>query len=348
MKEEVRIRSKQLRNGNRSLYLDIYHKGVRRYVFLRLYLLPETGAGAKAANEQTMRMAESIKAQRTLALFSGRHNLTLNNDRLLFFPIISALAAKHDAVWQIMVKHLRRYERHRNLTLASITKEWAKGFRAYLLSQPMKQNSRWAYWSKFVAAVNHLYAEGILSQDILKGVPSIQKESVERVFLTIPELHLLSSTPCEDDATRRLFLFSCLTGLRYSDCIALKWSRVEDTPQGCRIVFRQQKTGTLEYMSVNQQARELMGARSDDSVFPFRHPSTLNNRVQRWAKAAGLHKHISFHCARHTFATMLLSLGTDLYMVSRLLGHRSIATTQIYAHILDEEKRAAVEKIPRL
>lgn len=348
MKEEIHIRSKALRNGNRSLYLDIYAKGVRRYEFLRLYLVPETDAGAKAKNEQTMKVAESVKAQRVLSLYSGRYNLPVEQTKIMLFPVLEAQASKRGVSWVAMVKHLHAYEKHKRITIDRVTREWVIGFRSYLEALPAKQNTRWLYWSKLVAAVHFLYDEGLLQHDVLRGVKPITREPTERVYLTIDELRLLSATPCADDATRRMFLFSCLTGLRYSDCIALKWSQVEDTPTCCRLVFRQKKTGAIEYLSINEQAREYMGARQEDNVFPFVITTTLNDRLQRWAKDAGLRKHISFHCARHTFATMMLSLGTDLFVVSRLLGHKSISTTQIYAHILDEEKRAAVDRIPRL
>lgn len=61
---------------------------------------------------------------------------------------------------------------------------------------------------------------------------------------------------------------------------------------------------------------------------------------------AGIHKDITFHCGRHTFAVMMLDLGTDIYTVSKLLGHRELSTTQIYAKVLDKNKQAAVAKIP--
>ena len=76
--------------------------------------------------------------------------------------------------------------------------------------------------------------------------------------------------------------------------------------------------------------------------------SVINSGLKRWAKAAEIDKNISFHTARHTFATMLLTLDVDLYTVSKLLGHKDIKTTQIYAKIIDKKKQDAVNKIPQL
>lgn len=70
--------------------------------------------------------------------------------------------------------------------------------------------------------------------------------------------------------------------------------------------------------------------------------------MQRWCDDAGIRKHITFHCARHTFATMMIDLGTDLYTVSKLLGHRNLSTTQIYAKIVDKKKQEAVMRVPSI
>lgn len=80
-------------------------------------------------------------------------------------------------------------------------------------------------------------------------------------------------------------------------------------------------------------------------VFLLTHEGTINTVLQKWAKSAGIAKHISFHVARHTHATMMLTLGADLYTVSKLLGHKNIATTQIYAKIVDEKKDKAINKL---
>jgi site-specific recombinase XerD len=74
--------------------------------------------------------------------------------------------------------------------------------------------------------------------------------------------------------------------------------------------------------------------------------SAYNNTLLReWVKEAGITKYITFHCFRHTYATLQLSLGTDIYTVSKLLGHRELKTTQIYAKVIDKVKREAADKI---
>lgn len=115
--------------------------------------------------------------------------------------------------------------------------------------------------------------------------------------------------------------------------------------------FKQKKTGGQEYLDINEQAAELLGERGkpQDLVFPYMiSPDSQNSIIQQWVYKAGINKKITFHCGRHTFAVMMLDLGADLYTVSKLLGHKLIGTTQIYAKVLDKNKQAAVSRIPTI
>lgn len=150
-----------------------------------------------------------------------------------------------------------------------------------------------------------------------------------------------------------MFLFSCFTGLRYSDVRELRWKDVEYMNGRQRIIVRQKKTRSQVYLELNAQAVELMGARgnNEDCIFGSwgESPMTANNQLGRWVLSAGIHKHITFHCARHTFATMLLTLDVaDIYTVSKMLGHTNVSTTQIYAKIVDSKRQEAVDSIPQL
>ena len=113
-----------------------------------------------------------------------------------------------------------------------------------------------------------------------------------------------------------------------------------------------QKTKEPLYLPISDQAMKWLPQKGEaidsDLIFPLTHEGTINKILQQWAKAAGVTKHISFHVSRHTHATMMLTLGADLYTVSKLLGHKNIATTQIYAKIVDKKKEEAISLIPNL
>ena len=151
---------------------------------------------------------------------------------------------------------------------------------------------------------------------------------------------------------KQAFLFSCLCGLRVSDIRKLKWNDLQKSGERIRIEIKMQKTKEPLYLPISDEALKWLPqqneAKGDDLIFPLTHEGTINKILQKWAKDAGVIKHISFHVARHTHATMMLTLGADLYTVSKLLGHKNIATTQIYAKIVDKKKEEAISLIPNL
>ncbi len=167
--------------------------------------------------------------------------------------------------------------------------------------------------------------------------------------MTIDELKAIVKAECRYDVLKRAFIFSCLTGLRWSDINNLKWSEVQSTNEGWRITFHQQKTKGLQYLDISEQARGYLGEQGnpDERVFiGLKYSSYMNVELSKWMMRAGITKDITFHCARHTFAVLQLTLGTEIYTLSKLLGHSELKTTQIYAKIVDEKKREAVNKIP--
>ena len=120
------------------------------------------------------------------------------------------------------------------------------------------------------------------------------------------------------------------------------------------MVLRQKKTKVHLEFDLPQSAINLLPKRSSISkpttkIFGAKHDdSVVNIQLRKWVAAAGINKHISFHCGRHTFATLMLSKGADLYTVSKLLGHTSINNTQIYAKVVNEAKMRALDLLPSL
>ena len=145
------------------------------------------------------------------------------------------------------------------------------------------------------------------------------------------------------------FIFSCLTGLRWSDINKLLWSEVQHSnDNGYYIRFRQKKTKGAETLPISEQAFGLLGERQapEERVFKgLKYSAWHNLKLQQWMMKAGISKTITFHCARHTYATLQLTAGTDIYTVSKLLGHKELKTTQVYAKIIDEKKQEAANKI---
>jgi len=374
IKEPIKVRQKPLQNGNISLYLDIYRDGKRSYEFLKLYLIPERTREDKEKNRQTMQLANSIKSKRIVEMQNGEYGFKSEYATdTLFFDYYRAMCEKRHGNpesrgnwgnWYSCLHHLMKYEKNERITFAEITTEWVQGFHDYLekdavawghdyrkriKDKPLSRNSKLSYFNKLRACLNQAFEDGVIPNNPARKVENFKEEEGTRMYLTIDEVRKLAQTDCEYPCIKRAFLFSCLTGLRRSDIERLTWGEVFNQGDFTRIIFKQKKTKGQEYLDITQQAADLMGERGEPNaqVFSDIHsPTVTNTAIREWVLRAGIQKKITFHCGRHTFATMMLDLGTDIYTVSKLLGHRQLSTTQIYAKVMDKNKQRAVANIP--
>lgn len=231
-----------------------------------------------------------------------------------------------------------------------------ENFKHFLLTAPqggskkgnISQNTAATYFSIFKAALKQAFIDGYLTIDLAAKVKGISEKERRREHLTIDELNQLASTPCDNPVIKRAALFSALTGIRHVDIQKLKWKEITKEGDHYRVNFTQQKTKGVEYTPISDQAYQLCGERKDDNLLVFDGlpaPSWISRPLQRWIKSAGITKHITFHCFRHTYATLQLSKGTDIYVVSKMLGHTNVRTTQIYTKVVDEKKEAAADAI---
>lgn len=375
-KQPIRLRRRTTPTGNTSLYLDIYLNGKRTYEYLRLYLVPERTRADKEKNRQTLALAEAICAKRVVELQNGeygfRDRFKEDTNFLEYYKAMCAARLGEESRgnwgnWRSCLKHLQRYDKRlAQRTFADITPEWVLGFKDYLerdarawsedsrerlKTRPLSRNSRVSYFNKLRACLNEAFEKRIIAYNPLRGIDGFKAEEGKRMYLTIEEVRRLAATPCDRQSVRLAFLFSCLTGLRRSDIFKLTWGEVHTQGEYTRLIFKQKKTGRQEYLDITPEAAALMGQRGKATDFVFEDfytPSCTNECIKRWCLRAGIDKDITFHCGRHTFATMMLDLGTDIYTVSKLLGHKELSTTQIYTKVLDKNKQAAVARIPSI
>ena len=164
------------------------------------------------------------------------------------------------------------------------------------------------------------------------------------------ELKKVSKIDCEIPILKQAFIFSALTGLRWSDIQKMVWKEIQfSEEQGYYIRFKQKKTSGLQTHPIPNQAYKLLGERDEEEERVFkglRYSAWSNLKLQQWVMKAGISKTITFHCARHTYATLQLTFGTDIYTVSKLLGHKELKTTQVYAQIINQKKVDAANAIP--
>lgn len=264
-------------------------------------------------------------------------------------------ASNHDN-WVSAYNYLNTFTKG-NLKFADLNEKFCNEFKEYLLNTKstksskvtLAQNSAVSYFNKLKAALKQAYKDGDLTTDLNAKIEPIKQAETQRNFLTIEELNSLVKTECNSPLLKRSALFSALTGLRFSDIKNLVWGELEYIEgNGYFIKFEQQKTKGIEMMPISEQAYSLLGERREptDQVFEgLTYSAYENKHLAKWVGLAGITKEITFHCFRHTFATMQLSKGTDIYTVSKMLGHRELKTTQVYAKIIDQTKREAADKI---
>jgi len=386
LKEPVRIRFKQLSNGNQSIYLEYYTGdvirkenyvgGKRKYEFLKLYLIPERTREDKAKNEATLALAKAIQSRRIVEVQNDAHGFqNTNKSRVNLLDYLenigkqSAEQGSRNYARTVLntVRALRLF-RGDYIAFRDVDKEFLSEFTDYLRQMPkaskygvlktggrLSNNSVVSYYGTLRTAINRAYKEGIITVNPTKEfdfASKVRQEPSRREYLTIDELKTLINTECRHEIVKRAFLFSCLCGLRVSDIRKLKWCDLQRSGGRVRIEITMQKTKEPLYLPISDEALKWLPERGEandsDFIFPLTHEGTVNDTLQHWAKVAGITKHISFHVSRHTHATMMLTMGADLYTVSKLLGHKNIATTQIYAKIVDKKKEEAIGLIPNL
>lgn len=381
-KEPIKFRFKDLNNGNKSIYLVTYIPGAdanhnHTYEHLKLFLVPEVDKASREANRHTMQIANAIKAQRLLEYTNGKAGIKTDiSGKLLLVDWMEHYKdtkaklgqSNSNAVTINNTKmHLIKYK-GQSITMKQIDKSFCEGFILYLANamtigsennrkkcehkpKPLAKSTARLYFNTFVTALNEAVRDGIIQANPTDRLKKEEKKPIKtatnnRPYLDIKEIEALIKTPCLSDVVKQAFLFACFCGLRISDIRTLKWRDIKEISNQVIIEKEQVKTHQQITIPLSKTALQWMpqrgNAKDDDFVFDLPIYFTINYDVKQWAKQAGISKDVTFHIARHTFATTLLTLGADIYTTSKLLGHQNLRTTQIYAEIVNQKKTDAV------
>lgn len=378
-KEPIKLRKKPLANGGYSLYLDIYKNGKRSFEFLKLYLNPGNDPATKAKNNSAMEAAKIIQAKRIMEAQYGAAGIETKKD-LTMDGLLEIVLKEKTHITEERKKVYRNAARLFNrfapgMKIADITDDTMRDFITYLettetldwqkraeeAARKNRNAPRNRYRTSSTVKVYYSLISTMLGRAVKRGYiasnPAAMLDSSEkpkfrehiREYLTLEEVGKLMNTPHKNSLITSMFLFGCFTGLRLSDVMRVTWKDIDRGTIGMKM----QKTSSAVYVPLSENARKVLPergkAKSDDLVFPLTlTKGAVNSALQRWVAKAGIDKHITFHCSRHTFATLLLYYGTDLYTVSKLLGHTDIKVTQIYAKVMDQRKVEAVNSIPTI
>jgi integrase len=308
----------------------------------------------KRAEAQIRKQELEQKQKDTL---KDHEEMILNENFLNYFKLLARKrSGTNNDNWHSAVKYFDAYCKGK-CTMGNITERFCENFKDYLLKVPSRKsdkvtlsnNSAVSYFNKFKATLKQAYKDGYLSHDINSRIDCIKLEETSSIFLTLEEVNKLVNAPCDIDVLKRASLFTVLTSLRHVDVKNLVWGNVFlDKDKGYYMNYRQQKTKHLEDNTpISAQAFSLMGERGEpgDKVFKgLVYTSSTSIDLARWALRAGITKKLTYHKFRHTYAVLQLLSGTDIYTVSKMMGHSSVTiTSKIYAKIVDETKRKASE-----
>ena len=341
----------KIRVNRGKLFLDIYEHGRRHWEGLGLTITKD-----KASNDEAWRLAELARNKREQQLMAEGWGFIdrLEAKRSLVSyaeEVAKRYGAKHPMTYSL--GHLREFFGERQL--GEVSERTVEDYRAFLLHDgKLSKATASSYFAMLKMLLKRAVRDRILPHSPAQSIKTITIPESNKATLTGEELAKLAAVHLEGELggeVRRAFLFACSTGLRVSDIRSLTWADIKREAREIR--KRQVKTNRVVMIPLNATAWELIddGAihNRQEPVFPhLAAAKNTNDRLIQWGKRAGLDVAMGWHIARRTFATFALENGTDISVVSKLLGHSKIAQTLTYAKVGDKLKRRAVDGLPAI
>jgi len=325
-KSIFKIKPRSITNGY-SLYLEIRRKGFRRTVDMKNIVI--SGQITKLSIDK--------------AILSNVHTIQkIYDDRFQESGNLEFLS------WKNTLSHLKKYTGKQHLKFSDIDKLFCKRFVEYL-KKCVSNNSAYSYLSKLKQALYEAVDDEIIDKNPAQRI-SVKRTTTNREFLTLEELEKVNNTHCEDKHLKNAFIFSCYTGIRFVDISKLTFSNIHKDV----LIFIQTKTGEPLKIKLHDYAIEIIAQQSKllkksmGIVFDLPSYEVCRRRFNKFIQKVELEKKITFHCGRHTFATLCITYDIDLYTVKDLLGQKDIKHTQVYAKIINKKKDEAIAKLPFL
>lgn len=362
----ITLGRKSLRNGRLSLYLDYCFNGKRQRQYLGIILDSPTDKHTRATNRAKLQLAQVLRSQREIEYLKERYPFRMTEmpfrlpqtagNGIDFFSYAEEYLTQYHQKDIRLVRgaftQLRKF--HTGvLLLDNITPRFCNAFLDYL-QRNLNGNSPVNYFKKFKMCLSACVESGLILQNPASGIRLHQYNDVTKEILSEKELTQLALTPCRSPEVKRAFLFSCMSSLRWCDVKLLCYRNIDFAQK--RITLIQKKVAghssrSVLHLNLNASALYLLKVQSglsEERVFRLPSHSYCLRMLNEWTRKAGIRKHISFHCARHTFITNLMASGANIKTAASLAGHSSTRHTEKYIHIIDTQKQQAVDNLPPL
>lgn len=343
--------------GKSNIYLDYYINGTRQRKKSGLFLYDKSKTRLeKDHNKETNEMIETMKAELTLKIQRNEIGFhTSKKKEINFVKYFKNIVDKREVLgtnydgWRSAYKQLLEFSPN-GLHFNELNRDYLENLKHFLtVDKKLKGTSAQRYFNLIKHAVHEAFRDRLIDIDYAHNMKSPTREEPIKQYLTDNELILLTKTECKNNELKKAFLFSCLTGMAYADIMKIHWNNLtKDNDGKWQIVFHRKKTKGLQYHQISDESIEILGEiqNSEERVFKnLNYNSWMNTMLRQWVFFAGIKKEITFHCARHTYATLLLNKGVSLAVVQELMGHQDIKTTRSYAKVMDSNKRLASDLI---
>jgi len=354
----VYLRKKSLSGGRKSYYLDIWHGDKRRYEFLKLYITKARNPIEQKQNEISKELAEQIRAKREIDLQASDFDIIpkfkRDTDFLAYFQsFYDSYQNKDIRLVKGSLEYFKKFITAceiKYLPIKSLDEQLCKEYKTYLESK-LHGETISNYFKKFRAVIQRAEKEKLIPVDVTENIRVVKSDGLKKDILSLDEIKNLAKAYCGNDQVKRAFLFSLNTGLRFCDVNGLTWKNIDND----KIRFTQAKTKNTSKASnltidLNKTALNMIGQRGkpDEMVFTLPSHTGCLKSLEAWKNKAGIEKHITWHCARHSMAVNLLDNGTDVKTVASVLGHSDLAHVDKYLRVIDERKKQAVNRLPEL
>lgn len=355
----VKLRERKLSKGAIKFYLDIYHNGERSYEFLDIKIEP---TDSKTLKKEKKNIANLVRSNRELEYLTQdtkylpKHLRNINfNDFADSF--VNEYPKKDKRMIIAAINKFNEFIDNRKLKLLDITPTVMNGFKDYLnYKSGLSGESPHNYFTRFKKVLKDAELKSLIKENPAKNIRfkrNNSQDDLKKQVLNSDELKLLAKTRCGNEELKKAFLFACYTGLGYAEIKKLKWLNIKHN----RLSTRREKTDKKIELLLKDSILDMLGSRgkNGDFIFNFENSNgnnisdnAINKCLKNWVNRAEIDKHITFYCARHTFATQLLQHGANLKTVADALGHSNTRNTIKYLNYIDNLKDDAINNLPDL
>ena len=342
----------------------------RRKENLSLYLIdkPRTPA-ERQQNKETLELATKIRAEREQEFKESMLGYRLKKDRTINFldyfqAYINGYTKKDLRMVQIALSRFKDFLKEQypiyefNIKPELITKDMIVQFVDYLQSRSVGEGAKSIY-QRFKKVVRYAIDHDVMLKDPCKDVScKVDEQILRKDVLSLEEIQALINCHYENENpnVRRAFIFCLYSGLRFCDVKDLTYKNIDYSNK--LLKFEQTKTkghsaNSGVIIPLNSGLLSIVGeppanGNKDELIFNLPSYESCCKSVKRWVKRTGIDKHISWHCARHSFAVNILNNGANIKTVASLLGHSGLKHTEKYTRAVDKLKEEAINSLPEL